>query len=238
MEVDRLQEVRRVLYDGDGAGALPAALALGLSGPLQPLGDLMLLALNRDVVGAAEFAGRCSVALRAREWEGDLELADAIDAACGLPRPDCEPLRELTVDLEQLADLLDAGPDSAGGRLDLVSGEVWPEFALEDIGVDDDDEEDDPDRWLHVWPSGSRRAYDDMADFAAARTDERLRSQLGRALEGRGVFRRFKDVLFDWPVDREEWFVFSDDRRRGRARAWLVDVGYRPASGPLRPPSA
>lgn len=33
----------------------------------------------------------------------------------------------------------------------------------------------------------------------------------------------------DWPEDREDWFMFSEDRNRGRAREWLADVGYRPA---------
>jgi hypothetical protein len=227
---DRLQEIRRVLYGGDGAAALAAAQALGLDGPLQPLGDLVLLALDDDTDGAVDFARHCSTALRGRGWDGDHELAGALDPALGLPDHRAEPLRELAVDLEQLADLLDAGPDSGGGRLDLVSGEVWPRSAFDDSFTDEDAEEDDddPDRWLYVWPSGSRHAYDDMADFAATRNDERLRSQLERSLQGRGAFRRFKDVLLDWIEDREEWFVFSDDRRRGRARAWLADAGYRP----------
>jgi Uncharacterised protein family (UPF0158) len=59
-----------------------------------------------------------------------------------------------------------------------------------------------------------------------------LIARLEVAIDGRGAFRRFKNVLFDWPDDREEWFAFSDERRRGRAREWLADVGYRPAARP------
>ena len=237
---DRLREVRRVVSVGDGAAALAVAVDLGLSGALQPLGELMLLALLHDAEAAEDFARRCSGALRARGRDGDQGLADAIDAARGLPGEDGVPLRELAVDLEQLADLLDSGPDSMGGRLDLVSGEVWPEFAFDDTEDDDEDEDEDGEeanRWLHVWPSGSRRAFVDMADFTANCGNERLRSQLDRALEGRGAFRRFKGVLHDWPDHREDWFVFSDDRRRGRARAWLADAGYRAAPSP-RPASS
>jgi hypothetical protein len=40
-----------------------------------------------------------------------------------------------------------------------------------------------------------------------------------------------RDALMDWPEDREDWFVFSEDRRRGRAREWLADAGYRPPVG-------
>ncbi|MDT4970714.1 MAG: hypothetical protein QOG22_857 [Pseudonocardiales bacterium] len=223
------REVRRVLYDGDGAVALTVARSLGLGGPLQMVGELVLLAVGYDASEAAEFAAQCTGALRVRGWDGDQELADAIDAARGIAVSDPRPLNELPVDLEQLADLIDGGPDSAGGRLDLTNGEVWPEFVFEESLDDDADNDDDPDRWLHVWPAGSRRAYDDMVDFTATRTDQRLRERLDRALDGRGAFRRFKDALFDWPGDREDWFAYSEDRRRGRAREWLAGASYRPA---------
>jgi len=28
------------------------------------------------------------------------------------------------------------------------------------------------------------------------------------------------------------WYAFSDDRQRGRARAWLAEEGYRPLPPP------
>ncbi len=164
------QEVRRVLSAGDGAAALTVARSLGLNGPLQHVGDLVLLALDHDSPDAAEFAAECSDALRVRGCDGDQELADAIDAAAGRVLEEVKPLTELTLDLDQLADLLDGGPDSAGGRLDLTTGEVLPEFAFEDTFDEEDVEDDAPDRWLHVWPTGSRRAYNDMVDFIATRT--------------------------------------------------------------------
>ncbi len=236
VDVDTSREARRVLYDGDGTVALALARSLGRDGPLQLVGELSLLAFAHDSSEADEFAAQCAGALRIRACDGDQELADAIDAARGVGVPEAMTLKQVAVDLEQLADLIDGGPDSAGGRLDLTNGEVWPEFVF-DESVDEDDRQEEPDRWLHVWPTGSRRAYGDMVDFAATRSDRRIRERLDRALEGRGSFRRFKDVLLDWPDDREDWFVFSEDRRRGRAREWLADAGYRPEirNGPVQP---
>jgi hypothetical protein len=49
------------------------------------------------------------------------------------------------------------------------------------------------------------------------------------AIEGRGAFRPFRDVLDRWPDLAEQWYAFSDDRRIDRAREWLADAGYRPA---------
>ena len=160
-------------------------------------------------------------------YDGDGAVALAVARSLGLDGP-----LQMVGELALLA--LARGPESAGGRLDLTTGEVWPEFAFEDTF--EEEEEDAPDRWLHVLPKGSRRAYDDMVDFTATRTDQRLRERLDHALDGRGAFRRFKDVLFDRPDDREDWFVFSEDRRRGRAREWLADEGYRPAvrNGPVQ----
>jgi uncharacterized protein UPF0158 len=52
---------------------------------------------------------------------------------------------------------------------------------------------------------------------------------LGIAIDGRGVFRRFKDTVSRWPDEQERWYRFSDERRRGRARQFLSFAGYRVA---------
>jgi hypothetical protein len=46
------------------------------------------------------------------------------------------------------------------------------------------------------------------------------------AMSGRGACRRFKDTLYRWPELVSRWYALSDDRQRGRARAWLADHGY------------
>ena len=52
---------------------------------------------------------------------------------------------------------------------------------------------------------------------------------MARALEGRGAFRRFRDELTRWPDIEDRWYVYSAERRRGRARAWLAAEGFTPA---------
>lgn len=47
---------------------------------------------------------------------------------------------------------------------------------------------------------------------------------LGRSIQGRGAFRRFKDVLHeDFPQLLPIWYAFSDVRATRRAVEWLVD---------------
>ncbi len=67
-----------------------------------------------------------------------------------------------------------------------------------------------------------------MELFAARIEDAGLGSRLERALAGRGVFRRFRDVLAESPRHLQDWYGFRDERQRGRARGWLASEGYSP----------
>jgi hypothetical protein len=182
-------------------------------------------AVQQRVPGAAELAEQCLLALRNREWEGDEELAEQLEAVLGIaPTP---LLRRLPVDLEMLSIVREGDPLSGDGRLDLRDGEVWSQPAIEyarEVGEDED--ADDPERWLWIHNQGSRAGYRDMVDFAGTVADPGRADRLEIALQGRGAFRRFKDVLARWPGELERWFAFSEERQRGRARAWLAEEGY------------
>jgi hypothetical protein len=66
--------------------------------------------------------------------------------------------------------------------------------------------------------------YQDMADFAGAITDERAGRSLGRAIQGKGAFRRFRDELHEeYPDLLSAWYAFRDVRAKRRAVLWLAD---------------
>jgi hypothetical protein len=199
---DRRRELRRLLVLGGGVGVVAVLDGVDDVGG-QLAGDGLLLALATDTPGAGELARRCAAALRDRGWEGDEELAAQLNAARrALPAAHS---REIPVDLDALADLFDGGVDSAGGRVDLVTGEVWPDLGMDDPGLDDQAEDlEDGGRWLFVHPIGSRSAYRDMLNFIATRTDRDLIGRLEVAVDGPGAFRRFRNVLSDWPEDRDD----------------------------------
>ena len=198
---------------------------------LQLIGDGLLVALGQGVQDASRPAGACVVALRERDWEGDDELADSLEARLGTAP--IRLLRPLTVDLEELATVLEGDPVHGGGRIDLRNGEVWPAAAIEyaeESGELDPDEDDDQHRWLRVDTSGSRSGYQDMKLFISDIDDAEVADRLSIAISGRGAFRRFRDTLSSWPDLFTRWQAFSDDRQRGRARAWLADEGYAPTT--------
>jgi len=71
----------------------------------------------------------------------------------------------------------------------------------------------------------SHEGYRWMEEFAGTVTDPRLGSLLAVALDGRGAFRRFKDVLAGFPSERERWFKFNRDKLIDFARDWVREKG-------------
>ncbi|MDN5931563.1 MAG: nucleotidyltransferase domain-containing protein [Pseudonocardia sp.] len=125
-----------------------------------------------------------------------------------------------SIDLDELCVALDSQYGEMSWWIDPATGEIRPH--IPDVDGDETPEEDG---WTFVPPSGTREGYHDMEDFAAVVPDRRVSGLLERAIVGRGAFRRFKDVLFDLPELREQWFRFRDARARRRALDWLEDVG-------------
>ena len=193
---------------------------------LQLIGEGLLRALEKNADGAPELAARCVAALRDRDWSGDAELADQLAARAGsAPYPLLKPL---TVDLEELSGILEGDPVNGGGEIDLTTGEVWPQSAIEyamEVG-DRDEEDDDPDRWLGVHCEGSRDAFRDIELFIDCLSDARVAERLTASLHGRRPFRRFRDRLSEHPTLVSRFLALSDERSRGRARAWLAEEGY------------
>ena len=216
----------------DGTAVIEMTGPVAPGNGLQAFGDWVLAALEQHADGAREAASRMVAALQERDWEGDDVLADQLEAL--LTNGVISDLRPLPVDLDEPAGILEADPMYGGGRVDLATGEVWPAPAVDharEIGQEDEDESDDPDRWLWVHCEGSRDGYRDMELFIGTVRDPGRADRLEIAISGRGAFRRFKDVLARWPGELERWYAFSAERQRGRARAWLADAGYYVRTG-------
>jgi hypothetical protein len=76
-------------------------------------------------------------------------------------------------------------------------------------------------QYMRVEPVSSREQYRWMERFIATVDESELRQKLVAAIDGKGAFRRFKDVLMSFPVDRERWFAFRSERLRTAIDAWL-----------------
>jgi hypothetical protein len=138
--------------------------------------------------------------------------------------------RTAPVDLDELSSLLEGGfGESSTVYVDLLTGDVFsgdftdPALVGEDAAVD---VEAEPDRWVWLERAGSREGWEDMEAFALRQRDHVVRDRLARAIEGAGAFRRFRDLVHSEGL-AEQWQIYSDDRRWGRARDALADAGIR-----------
>ncbi len=213
------KELHLAVFRGDGSTVVEVVRGRLPREALQLAGDGLLDAVAQDAADATELAAQCAAALRERAWTGDEELADQLLAI--LNQGATPMLRPLPVDLDQLADLLEGDPRQGGGWVDLETGDCWPELA----GYEENEDES---RRLYVQCEGSRDGYWDMELFVETVDDPAIVDRLEIALRGKGAFRRFKDVLAQWPEELQRYFQLSEERQRGRARAWLAAAGYRP----------
>jgi hypothetical protein len=79
--------------------------------------------------------------------------------------------------------------------------------------------------YLRVDPISSRKQYHWMKRFITTVEESEFRTRLVQAIDGKGAFRRFKDVLMAFPVDRERWFTFRSERLRTCMEGWLETHG-------------
>ena len=109
--------------------------------------------------------------------------------------------------------------------LDLETGQiVWPET---------DEEGEDfffDEQFLAVPQQEDRDEYRDLEDFISSLDDGARRAKLSEAIEGRGAFRRFRNIIHgSGDIElRHAWHWFETRRLRERIVAWLEDAGIEP----------
>jgi hypothetical protein len=86
--------------------------------------------------------------------------------------------------------------------------------------------------YLRIEPASSREQYRWMERFVTSVVDEQLRERLVISIDGKGAFRRFKDVLIAYPAERERWFSYRAELLHWHIHNWLGDNQIEPASPP------
>ncbi len=140
-------------------------------------------------------------------------------------------LRDVPVDWEALEDAFENNAQEVHSYLHLVTGEVLrvvdgiadPDMHSR-IAVDDG--------YLSIEPVSSREQYRWMERFIPMVEDEALQGRLTAAIDGKGAFRRFKDVLMSHATERERWFAFRSERLRVFMEAWLTANHLAPVARP------
>ncbi len=140
-----------------------------------------------------------------------------------------KPLRDVPIAWEALEDAFENNAPEVHSYLHLDTGEVVRIVdGIADPGMHQRVMKDRS--YLRIEPVSSREQYRWMERFIATVEDTAFRDKLVRAIDGKGAFRRFKDVLMSYPVDRERWFVFRSDRLRSCMEAWLTAHSITPVA--------
>jgi hypothetical protein len=137
--------------------------------------------------------------------------------------------REVPVDWEALEDAFENNAPEVHSYLHLKTGEVLrvvdgiadPETH---VRIASDSE------YMRIEPVSSREQYRWMERFIPLVDEEELRHKLMRAIDGKGAFRRFKDVLMGYVQERERWFAFRSERLRVFMEAWLGAHALQPVA--------
>lgn len=89
-----------------------------------------------------------------------------------------------------------------------------------------------PERYVRIEPASSREQYRWMERFVSSVADDELRELLLLAIDGKGAFRRFKDVLLSYPVERERWFNYRSNLLHYHINQWFESKGLEPDPEP------
>jgi uncharacterized protein UPF0158 len=89
-----------------------------------------------------------------------------------------------------------------------------------------------PDRFLRIDPASSREQYRWMERFVGSVSEPALRERLLIAIDGKGAFRRFKDVLLAFPAERERWFAYRSELLHFHIQTWLDHMKIQVANPP------
>ena len=140
-------------------------------------------------------------------------------------------LRDIPVDWEALEDAFENNAPEVHSYLHVTTGDVLrvvdgvadPQMHAR-IAADTN--------YLRIDPVSSREQYRWMERFIPMVDDADLRGKLTHAIDGKGAFRRFKDVLMSFGEDRERWFTFRSERLRTFMEAWLSAHAIRATPRP------
>lgn len=165
-----------------------------------------------------------------------LEQRDGKDAAKdGKEAAPTGPLRDVPVDWEALEDAFENNAPEVHSYLHLVTGDVLrivdgvadPQMHAR-IAADSN--------YLRIDPVSSREQYRWMERYIPMVEDPELQGKLTQAIDGKGAFRRFKDVLMTYGPERERWFSFRSERLRIFMEAWLSAHALAPVPRPVWAP--
>ncbi len=134
------------------------------------------------------------------------------------------------VDWAEFEGALENNSPELKSYLNIVSGDVIRVFDGSDKGREIQPENSE--EYMLIDPISSREQYHWMEEFIETVEEPSLRDKLNIAIDGKGAFRRFKDVLMGYPTERERWFTKRSTKLHAHMSEWIKVKHIKPANIP------
>ena len=138
--------------------------------------------------------------------------------------------KKLPIDIEELSMAMEDNSSEGSFFLDLTTGEVLPVFDTSEpetkklsLRI-----ERYPGYFKKVPKLESFESYKDMEDFIEQLKNATLARLLTVSINGKGAFRRFKDVINEFPKEQKAWYTFKEVKMKTRVYEWLKEIGVNP----------
>jgi hypothetical protein len=83
---------------------------------------------------------------------------------------------------------------------------------------------DENGRYVHIPVRYSPEAHQVMTVFIETVKDHALKGELTLALNGKGAFRKFKDILINYPKERKRWHGYNAKAMEKIIHEWLQSL--------------
>jgi hypothetical protein len=153
-----------------------------------------------------------------------------------MTRPPTSPPRaqiQLELDWDALEVAVERNAPDTDSFLDLTTGKVVTITAGDPEAVHNRQQvSENIKNFLRVEPASSREQYRWMEKFVGSVGEEPLRERLIISIDGKGAFRRFKDVLLAYPAERERWFSYRAELLHWHIQNWIAQHSIEPTNVP------
>ncbi len=156
-------------------------------------------------------------------------------------------MKKLKVDLEEIGSIMENQDrsiqeyylDKENGKVVVIPEEVTnvieghynidnlPDWERELLEIAEKVLSSNQERYVRIPERPSYEGYNLMAEFTENIEDEQFREKLFIALNGKGAFRRFKNVLFDFPNYEKKWYSFKQARLAKEVCEWLSSIDIK-----------
>lgn len=160
-----------------------------------------------------------------------------------------DELKQLKVDMEDISIIMDTDSYENQAYFDTLTGDTI--YIPADLNNEDNvyDEkyvanlpkweremvdqvkaiyEDEDRRFIFIPKRDSFEAYDIMVQFVKKLDDIDISEELFDALDGKGAFRRFKNVIKRYPKIEKQWYKYKEEADKQEVREWLWSIGIEP----------